>query len=506
MRQERNGKIVYVPSSNVLNPSNTSTPRIQARAARQRVYYFASLLGACCERWLPPIVIASAAGLNLGLVWLGWHTLTNPDMIYWVNQWTPGNRNRKIPADDQPKTLDEIVAQMRRNGKNPGEPIALDSEFGFGDYTNRAKTAAFPIWVNRKDSGCPKGCEAIQAIQVYRTIELPRLIRLFQRQPRFRKANRLAIAGPSEQDLARLVRSLTRSGSAEGSTSPMPMSAVAMMDTGGANRWLLLSGLKSKGNATASFGQILHVSPQRTQMSVMLNWLSPSGKSPVWKDVTGDGQLDIMIEQSFELEPSFSVYQLEQSPNGSRWVRPITLSTAAIATPAYQNALRLAKSGLWNQAQARLEILKTESQVWPLEAQTQLEFIRLHVEVLRLDANLAFSDPVAEVQALLIRGEWQHAQAALLKSPNVFESVQIVLESDNGQIGDRIHTAALVGPDKQAAVDWGIVYHYARGGKGQAESWLKTNHSQFASRLKPMLKKMTDVTRTESEGSSSNQT
>ena len=38
----------------------------------------------------------------------------------------------------------------------------------------------------------------------------------------------------------------------------------------------------------------------------------------------------------------------------------------------------------------------------------------------------------------------------------------MVLVSDNGQISDRIQTAAQVGSDKDAAMDWGIIYHHAQ--------------------------------------------
>ncbi len=416
--------------------------------------------------------------------------MTNPDVTFWINQFAPGNLNRKIPAADQPKTVDEILAQLKRHNKAAGDPLVLDAEFSFYASLDSATMIAIPIRSERRDSTCPQGCQVIQEIQVYRALELPKLIRLLQRQRRFRRVNRLLVGGPSEQDLNRLVRSLTQRGSSEGSTSPMAISDFKIEETEDKNRWIILSGLKAKGYATASFGQILHINPKQTQLNVMLNWVSPSGQFPVWQDLTGDGQAEIVIDQSIELEPSFSVYEIQRAPNGALWVTPIGLSKAAIATQPYQNALKLAKSGLWVQALNQLEPMR-HSKEWSSTAQAQYEFIKLHAETLHADDNLAFSDPVAEIQRLLIQGAWREAQVKLMASRDILEAVRVVLVSDNGQISDRIQTAAQVGSDKDAAMDWGIIYHHAKGGKAQAEQWINTHHPAHKSRLAPLLKKLT---------------
>ena len=491
VRQEKNGKIVYVPNadrSSRRKPSGRGRPRSQGQF--NPVGEMFSWFGDTCVRWFPPIAMTGAAGLTLGLGWLGWQGLTNPDMIFWVNQFTPDNLNRKIPADDQPKTVDEVLAQIKRNNKIAGEVIVINSDFSFSNPIDSATAIAIPILEQQDGLGCPDGCDAIQAIQVYRVLELPRLIQIFQRKRRYRKASKVMIYGPSEANLNRLVRSLTRSGSSEGSSASMLMPVIKMHETKDGNRWLLLSGLKTKGSASATYGQILRVNPKRVQLNVMANWLSPSGKSPEWKDVTGDGQDDIVIDQSIELERSFSVYEINKAPNGETLVKALSLSKPAIASTTYKNALQLAKSGLWEQAETQLEIFKANGGEWSEAAQAQLSLVQLHTHALEQDVSLAFSDPVAEIQSRLIRGDWENAHTQLLQSRQIYDGLEIILESDNGQLGDRIHTAAKVGPDRTAAVDWGIIYHYARGGKAQAQSWLKTNYPQYQSRLEPMFKKL----------------
>ena len=182
-------------------------------------------------------------------------------------------------------------------------------------------------------------------------------------------------------------------------------------------------------------------------------------------------------------------YELSQAPSGVRLVKPIHFEKSAIADSEYQLAIKLARNRLWlaahdlmNKVQPRLK------EQWNGRAEGQRALIQMHAEFFTSD--LAFSDAVAEMQSLLVRGQWGRALQIYQQSPEIREPMQVVLSSDQGQIGDRLTFAAQVGPDKKSALDWAILYQQAKGGKAQAEKWLKANHPSQLSRIPALEKKL----------------
>jgi hypothetical protein len=492
IREERNGKVVYIPASE----QDATVPDIRPlRSNRTWALgeWAIKALGWSFNLWFPPIAWIGASTLTVGVGWFAWQAITNPDVVFWVNQFTPGNLNRKIPADDQPKTFPEILAQLERHDKKAGTPIALTLGLNFQGGIEGANLIALPILGEREDAACAQRCEFIQELQIYRTLDLPPLMQLLQRRPRFRSVNRMQLLGPSDQDLNRLIRTVKGSGSGEGSPLPLGMSQLEQKTLeNDLNTWLILSGFRAKGNATAAYGQILHFSPGRSQLSVMLNWLSPSGQFPEWEDVTGDGQPDIVIDQSIELEPSFAAFEIKRSPNGAIWVTPVDLTRPAIKTSEYQSALQLARSGLWLQSQQRLMAIQDlNGTQWTAAAQAQLGLIQRHAHFLQSRANSAFSDPIEEIQTLLVQGSWESAQRKLYKSREMIQAIQRILAADNGQIGDRIQASAQLGSPPKAVIEWGIIYAYSQGGKAQAVKWINANHPASAALIDPLIKKLT---------------
>ena len=184
--------------------------------------------------------------------------------------------------------------------------------------------------------------------------------------------------------------------------------------------WLTLQGTWQQQGLTLRYGQILHVDPEAQRLTPLASWSSPAHQLPQWADLDGDGPPDLIVDETVGLEPALRGWQvLAGSPPRLQpvsWVQvPVD---AAGQAGAYQQALRLARGGLWGSAQARLaEFKAAQSQVWNPAAEAQLRLMDRHAAITRRQADQDWSTPTQQILALLIDGRWEAALVQLETTP-----------------------------------------------------------------------------------------
>ena len=450
---------------------------------------------------------------TLVLGWLGWEVLTNPDMTFWVNQFTPGQINRGIPAQDQPKKLEEILQSLEQGSQKPGDLIQLNTTWESSPTPYEVDQVAIPILRIESGDACAQSCRTIQEIQVYRSLQLPRVISWLQLNKRYRLVDRMGIAGPSEKNLKRLISTVTRTSLTGGANRPLPLPTIERLRLSSdaveslvspsmeyseryaiaphQKVWLMLSGFTPQGNATAAYGQLIYFDPRTSRLSLMMDWLSPSGSFPTWQNLTGDSIPEIVIDQSVGLEPAFSVYQLKQAPRGGALARPIQLTPPAINHDHYRKGLKLAQNGLWGSAYTRLSQLKAKPNIsWNPKAQAQLDFIQLHADLAKTQTQQSSVNVVEQLYLLLLRGSWTEAQAVLQKNPELLPEFKVLIENEGGTIRDRLQTTLEIDGKQSPAADWQVILRYFETNSTDAKAWLKTQ--SFSSTRQQRLVKLID--------------
>ncbi|MCM1983478.1 hypothetical protein [Lyngbya confervoides] len=463
-RETRKGKVVYVPQQDTRPSSPSRTLPSRSRRGLGMV------LQGFLYRWLFWAFWSGVLTLTLGVIWFSWQMLVNPDVLFWSSQFVPLHPRQSVNPLDQPRTLPQILTRLEQTHQFPGQPIALESEFSFRPGWGAERTVVIPVYQQGPQKSCRTACAPLVRLDLYRTLDLPAPIRLLQRQRRFRPLQRIGVAGPTELDLEQLIQQISRSGVAQGVDRSLPLTTVVPMEKSG---WLRLSGYKAKGNGTAAYGQLLYFDAKAAQLELILNWISPEGQYPEWKNVTGDRNPEVVLRQSVALEPAFALYQVKQAPQGGPQLLAVDLNPLALSSLDYRQGLLLARSGLWVQAQAKLAAAQDRlGSHWPAAAQAQLDFIGLHRAEAQAQLEQRFSSAVEHIQAHLLLGSWDQAQTLLFQSPEEFEALSALLNSDQGEIKDRIEAALQVDPTNSGAIAWGGIYHYGRGGKAAAQRWL----------------------------------
>ncbi len=234
---------------------------------------------------------------------------------------------------------------------------------------------------------------------------------------------------------------------------PLPPPPVG---TGGI--WLTLQGTWQQQGLMLRYGRLLYVDPQAQRLDLLEAWSSPVNRSPQWADLDGEGPSDLVVDETVDLEPALRGWQIIAGPGPSlqpiSWVRvPIDAGPRA---GTYQQALRLARGGLWGQAAGQLADLKTALvSAWDPAAEAQLRLIQRHAAITRQQANQDWSSPVQQLLALLIDGRWEAALARLEASPDLLPAVLNRLGVDGGRLWSRIRVAAALPDPPPALYVWG---------------------------------------------------
>jgi hypothetical protein len=401
----------------------------------------------------------------------------NPDVAFWLDHELLGVTHPRQVETAPPQTVDQIQAALTKEGLTAGQPIVLKSDFALQSEMKTASDIAMPI--SKQDSadasqqeasGCSEPCESIYQLRIYRSLQLPWLIRLFLSKPYFRLTDVIAVRGPSGADLLAPDQNPLVSA---GSDQPLPLTQSDIYNPAPQpGLWLRLTGLQTQGSSVSTYGQIFYFDPRRERLDLMTNWVSPPGEVPQWLQVTGDNVPELVVNQTVGLEPQYAVYQLKMTDGVAHQLQPITLREPALDAPAYLDGLTLAKSGLWTPALALLKQHKQDNpKQWKPLAQAQLDYVQLHANVTQAQANQPSASTVQRILGYLVNGSWLPALDVLQSDRSARSEVREMLLSDTGRLANRIDTALKVSPGDSSVVAWGALLRIIRGSEAQAIAW-----------------------------------
>lgn len=471
-RQVRSGKVIYVPE---MPCTRTKSAYAQSAQPLKKIWAGLNLM-----------LLAGMTTTVVGLAWLSYQVITDPDVAFWLNQYLPTSPGKQTAAH-VPRTLPQILQRLRDKEQSPGKPIVLATNGNASNPLTATKDILVPIY----DESCSeRPCQKIQSLHVYRSLKLPSLLRIFQGKRYYRLLDRIAVQGPTEATLVNLARNPRL---VTGSTQPMHLSRIeAYHPAPKPGSWLRLTGLRREGHATATYGQILYYHPNKARLTLMLNWASPSGQYPQWQQVTGDQNPELVVKQTVGLEPQFAVYRLQSSPTGNLKLKHISLGKPVFANQGYSQSLSLARSGLWSQAQKHLQAVKEKQpQRWSANAQAQLDYINLHAAVVQSQAKQTSASQVQTLVARLVNGEWNTA-LKLFQSPEMNPAeIRALLAADPGRLLVRVDAFLKANPRDQDAISWGALIRYVQYGPTTAMVWTQQqtgNNKTALHNVKKLLK------------------
>ncbi len=406
----------------------------------------------------------------MGCGWLALQLIVNPESSGWVNQWIPGWVPSKR-AEQPPKNLQALRAELRGQGKTAGELIELGKNVSVDDRTPVADLL-LPVLEQRPN--CQTDCDQIVELRLYQTAIDGRNT---TNEPLYSLVNQLAIAGPEESfAIAPLVDAKSDN---QGSSRALPLTSLTRSEEVSADQgiWLTLSGKRDRGNETLTYGQIIHYNPSRFHLSKKLQWTSPTGEAPIWKEVTGGGTPELIVNHTIGMEPQFEIYQIKPLnflPSPVQ-LEPISLAESALAQSTYQSALLLARSGLWSTSLKWLESLKGKltAKAWSSTTQAQFDLIRWHAQVTQVQAESSWASPSQQVLANLIDGRWERALQVFQSSVAASQETAAVLKADMGRLDNRIKAFGQAGSVKLEVKAWGALLMAAQKGQPAAIAWLK---------------------------------
>lgn len=462
---------------------------------------FPSLRSSPSVVWLAQLVILGGFGVAVTVLWLSLQYLVNPDVAFWLDHELLGVTRARQAKTSVPQTLAQIQSALAQEGFTSGQAIVLKSDFALQREVNTAEDIALPILVKGTGiAGCPEPCQTICQLRIYRSLQLPWLMRLFLSQPYFRLTDTIPVRGPSGADLLAPDQNPLVSA---GSDQPLPLTQSDIYNPAPQpGLWLRLTGLQTQGSGVSTYGQIFYFNPSRERLDLMVNWVSPPGEVPQWQQVTGDALPELVVNQTVGLEPQYAMYQLKMADGVAHQLRPITLTEPAVNTSLYRDGLTLAKSGLWTPA---LELLnqakRDDSNGWNVAAQMQLDYIRLHAQVTQAQANQPSASTVQRILGYLVNGSWAPALEVLQSDRTARLEVREMLLSDTGRLANRIETALKITPTEPSVIAWSALLRTIRMSDAQAIAWTQrqSNGSPATITLvKKLIKQLNPVERSAS--------
>ena len=425
----------------------------------------------------------------LGLSWLSFQVVTDPDVAFWLNQYLPTSKTAKRTAANQPRTLEQILKRLKKDDQVPGKPIVLATDAEAKSPVLATQDLLIPIY----DKDCSEvSCKKMQALHVYRSLKLPALLRLFQGKRYYRSLDRFAIKGVKESNLATLANNPRL---VTGANRLLPLSRIEIYHPAPKpGAWLRLTGLQTEGSATAIYGQIMYYHPDESRLVLMLNWASPAGEFPRWQQVTGDQRPELVVTQTVGLEPQFAVYRMHPAPTGDLQIERISLTKPAFTHQEYAQSLLLARSGLWSPAQNKLVAVKeNQPQQWSTQAQAQLDYINLHAKVAQSQAKQTSASTVQTIVARLVNGEWQSAMQVFQAPSTDPVEVRELLLADPGRLSSRVDAFLAVDPKDVNAIAWGTMIRHVQDEPKAALVWAqqRTGKNKAAvQRIQALLKRL----------------
>ncbi|NES88731.1 MULTISPECIES: hypothetical protein [Okeania] len=442
--------------------------------------------------WAGVSLLFGGSGFMAMGAWISVKLISDPNAIVWFNQSLPQWTQFYISGNKSLQTLEQIKGSIKEGGFSTGETFSLPST-----TADSGLDVLVPVMKqidSRASLPCETPCRELVELRVYQSV-----LSVNQREgskPYFRLVNTLPLQGPAESFV---ISSTIESTSApQGSNQPLPVTTVrrfqGKVPTAGV--WFTVSGQRLQNNKTIPYGQIVNYNPKKNYLSSMLEWKSAAGQAPIWQEMTGGGDPELVVEQTVGLDPDFDIY----------WIQPrkfilnpielekISLDEIPIADSYYKDTLRLARNGLWSGAFALIQPLRKnlmdESQ-WPEKAQAQFDLIKFHAKITEAQAIASWASPSQKVLAGLIDGRWQ-------ESLNVFENnlsstyeIGKLLQNDTGRLRNRVDAALRVNQAETNAIAWGALIVASQKGRRRATSWLN-RQPQTSKEAKEKIGKLLD--------------
>lgn len=465
-----------------------------------------TVLSAVSKKWMADGVaftlLFGGSTLLAGGTWFSYNLIVNPDVGIWLNQFLPAWTQIPLQPHEAIKTLDEVRISLEEQGLNIGEGLSLPSSnspqhshswLDNHPYLNllrpfllppeklvqNSSDLLVPVMKKREPSQvhpCPTLCQEIVELRVYKAVQMP-----YQRpgsEQYYRLVHQLEANGPAESFvLASLIGNRTNQ---QGSNKPLPLTRIRQFSgtVPSTGVWFNMNGERIIGQKKVPYGKVIHYNPTYYYLSTMLEWKSPAGQQPIWEQVTGNPEPELLIEETMGLEPQFNIYQVKPRrfvPNPIQ-LADISLDEQVIDNYAYRKALRLARSGLWSAALELIEPLKanqgSNSNQWPALAQAQLDLIRFHAKITEAQATALWASPTQKVLAGLIDGRWTEALNVVQNERVNSNEINTLLQADDGRLRSRIQAALAESPEEPDLQAWGALIVAAQEGRNRAITWL----------------------------------
>ncbi|MBE9007202.1 hypothetical protein IQ259_19555 [Fortiea sp. LEGE XX443] len=403
-------------------------------------------------------ILISSAGLIFAFAWISLLFIFNPQEIGWLNKYLPEWAQIPFGYSEHPHTLPEIQASLREQKQTSGATLALNED---------ENSFLLPVFQQR--ANCQSNCQELIALRIYQLAKDSE----FQSQPEkyYRLATQLSITGLEKSFVEATVED-------DDTNTLLPLKDVKRFDgeTPASGVWFYLQGEHQQGQSAIAYGQILYYNPERTNLLQLLSWKNSNGQVPKWQQVTGGGNQELVIDQTVDLEPQLSIYQVKPT---KLYLNPIQLEKISLKPPAikdaaFQNALSIARSGLWTPALKSLKsIQKQRKNAFPAAAQAQIDLIRLHAQITQTQAEKIWASPSEQVLADLIDGRWSKALKVLTVSSENIQEISTLLKADKSRLWNRVVAALEVNPQQPEVLTWAALILAVQQGEESANSWLQ---------------------------------
>ncbi|PLZ07081.1 hypothetical protein [Fischerella thermalis] len=408
-------------------------------------------------------ILLGSACLVAAFAWVSIELMINPDKVTWLNKLLPA-WVKSLTHDENPQTLPQIQSALEQQGTIAGDILPLES--------GEIETFLLPVF--KQAHNCRSDCREIVELRVYQRSQNLELKSKAEKY--YTLATQLSITGLEESFV--LSPSVDATSENQGSNFVLPVREIGRLEgeTSSSSIWLYAQGKHQQESQAIAYGYIFHYNPERTNLQLMLSWTSPSGQLPKWQQVTGGGAKELVVDQTVGLEPQLNIYQVKPS---NFVLNPIQLEQISLQTPAlndaaYQDALLIAKSGLWTPAWEWLQFIqKQRRDKIPAAAQAQIDMIRLHSQLTKAQADTTWASPSQQVLADLIDGRWGKALQVFQASPQNAQEIVTLLKADRGRLWNRVETALQVNPRRPEVQAWGALIIAVQQGQERANTFLQ---------------------------------
>ncbi|MBD2436062.1 hypothetical protein [Nostoc sp. FACHB-110] len=414
--------------------------------------------GALLSSTVAIAVLTTSAGLILVFTWISTLFIFNPEKISWMNRFLPEWAQIPFGYSEHPHTLAEIETSLQQQQQTSGTNLPLNQ--GENSFL-------LPIFQQR--ANCQSDCQELVALRVYQLATDTEFQSKSEKY--YRLATQLSIAG-IEKSL------IDKTAENDETTTFLPLTQVQRFEgeTPAKGAWFNLRGQYKLGKTTISYGQIFYYNPDRSNLQQLLTWKTANAQLPKWQEVTGGSGQELVINQTVGLEPQLQIYQVKPT---NLYLNPIQLEKISLKTPAiqdktYQNALKVARSGLWTTALESLQSIQKQRKVaFPPTAQAQLDLIGLYSQITKAQADKTWASPSEQVMADLIDGRWSKALKVFKASSQNIQEISTLLKADKGKLWNRTVATLQVNPEQPEVLAWGALILAVQQGEDSANAWLK---------------------------------